>query len=511
MTKKTSNQNAVTHKAISNKMAKQAVKNDLKKTIDQNIHAVKQLVLHTLEPDGGGPTMCVPSLFPSKSAPIKKSVAVTRNPDKQQYGAYMTTTDPDMCYWDFVYHEVVSGYVPILDPSKKYYTWPNSQANASLGCWFGLESGNWWKPSVAAQAGFEACHGSTTDSSPHSTPSSVFYYPGSINFGIGNIGISLTSQDTQVAGDFIIGTYNGVGVTPVMTGTFDLTNGSSTVSIFNASIVTVNNPVFYLRQNSGSSVEFVELTADYTFPGGTEMTNGWQVKPYSLFDLMGADAAILELQYKSAAQWKPVSCSVRFMQPASILRKGGSVSAAQMPGNSIHSLPGTPEEIYDYLGARQDLAYKGQPFKNGIHGSIIPEKLSDFEFRDRRRMNVAEKMNAFDYPFSVVAYQKEANDVGSFDSFKLVGQLNIAYELKSADLSLTLCTPIGIPFDVYQSIVKRMHSHQIYSENPEHWKKLKKIVTDIAKDERVQSAAKKAAKTGIKWLADAAMALPLLI
>jgi hypothetical protein len=512
MTSKSKNvQTAAMHNQIRKKLDKQNSEKNLKNLENENLLAVQHLTAHHLEPISTGASICTPTLFPSKSAPIKKSIALTREADNNEFGAFMITADPDMCYWEWLFVEDTAPQT-IIDDTVRYYTWPNSSVSASLGMWFSLSNGHSWKPTAIGALGYEACHSATTrEANPQAISNALFYYPGTLTFfNATTFTCVLTSQQVAVSGSFIIGEYTGAGVSPVLTGSYNLATGTSTVTIPISGTKDVVNPVFYLT-NAGA-YDYIQLTADFNFPLNATVGDAWTIKPNSLFDLMGADAIILQKQFEVAAQWKPVSTSIRFMQPTTLLRLGGSVSAAQLPGGSVHSIPSDPSSLYDFLGGRQDLSYKAQSFRRGIHASLVPERLQNFEFRRKARESAATRFETFDFPFIVVAYQKIANDNGDFTDFVLAGQLNIAYELKSTDLSLTLSEPLCIPWKVYQYIIARMMTLPNIGENPDHIKRIRGIIKQIINDPTVRKHARNAAKTGISWLGKAALAsAPILL
>jgi hypothetical protein len=368
------------------------------------------------------------------------------------------------------------------------------------------------QPATASLLGFEASFASSLKEDARSASTAVYYYPGEMHFPAATIQVRLTSADANVAGNFHIGEYTGAGVTPVagLTAAFDLNTGAQVLSIVIASPTVVNNPVLYLQQTTGV-VDSLDLQIDFDL-GATAYTNGWTIIPKSIFDLLGPDAALLEAQWNRAAQWRPIATSVRFAQTSSVLRLGGSVSACQMPGGSVSSIPGTPETLYNYAGGRQDLAYRAESFKKGIHSFIIKEKLEDLEFRRRVSNKAIQRFQTFDHPYQIIAYQKEPDDLGAFTTMKLSGELFIAWETKTADLSATLEVPVAMTVQELQCISLAIAQAHPFSENPNHANKIKNIFKRVWNDPEVKRMTKVATDSGKSWLKQGAMAaLPLVL
>lgn len=219
-------------------------------------------------------------------------------------------------------------------------------------------------------------------------------------------------------------------------------------------------------------------------------------KTYSLFDLIGYDkhgVSALEQQYKTAARHCVTGFSCCVTNTTAEIYKGGSIAAAQLPGDSIQDLPERPEQIKSFLASRNDgKVYTGM-LKRGAHYSFIPEKVQDLFFV---REGSDDDLENFHLPYGVFAWEAAPIDGNNTLSVLITVKINV--ELITTDLSVTKFAPSQDLAQVHEIIVMLMQSFNPMSENPDHLAKVKKIARGVVNHPMFRKTVTDLLKAGIK-------------
>lgn len=316
---------------------------------------------------------------------------------------------------------------------------------------------------------------------------------------------ALSFKTTQNVGGAI-----NISVTPyyLVGGTW-VSTASSVASLLNANNVT-DVPVALPGETGATETALlVELTApsfdvlrSLSFVAQTRGT--WTksegdivvTKTYSLFDLIGYDkhgVSALEQQYRTANRHCVTGFSCCVTNTTADIYKGGSIAAAQLPGDSLIDLPDRPEQIKSFLASRNDgKVYTGM-LKRGAHYSYIPEKVQDLFFV---REGSDDDLENFHLPFGVMAWEAAPIDGNNTLSILITIKMNV--ELITTDLSVSKFQPSQDLAQVHEIVTMLMQGHNPMSENPDHMAKVKKIAKNVVTHPMFKKVVGDLARAGMK-------------
>lgn len=222
---------------------------------------------------------------------------------------------------------------------------------------------------------------------------------------------------------------------------------------------------------------------DFTYLGG------YVTDSFSLWDLLSnrSGASTSRSQYYNAEKISMTAFSMLMRNTTASQYKSGSVVSCQFPGGSEHLLPTDPTELYSYVASYNDPKVYGGQLNHGVHWFFSPEKVQDWYFHDLEANS--------ELPYCVVAWSGVAvNDLANMLGLTFEMRTNI--ELLTTDISLMKFTPSSDLTRLMDLYITLVNAHNTIGENPDHLKKIGKIVKSIITNPHVKRALVHAGETG---------------
>lgn len=353
-----------------------------------------------------------------------------------------------------------------FDKAGAYTLKPNGQFVSNKVAYF---PGTFDYPAVGSVE-FEAFSFYNEDNSPMTYTVQI----GSLNLTTGSL------ENIKIAES---GTVNGnsEGVVTVNSNDISHTSFDNLCILFEIENPTVIGNVprgmkFKLGSVSAGSLEY-EGSGFWASVGIIDMAEG-----------QNKDAMRMQVEHSSAISYFALGALLQNV--STVLDKGGSIVANQVPAGGYGNLPKHPEDIYNYLGSLTRKASYSGVLAEGCYGFYIPDTLEELFFidNDEEREAIADRKRL--RPSLVIAW----NCPDENQSFRL--WISMLTELISEDISMPYFTG---PIDTASLMAYYLYLAQEgtqFCENPQHLKQLKDWTLRVVKDPRFQKLAKQVIKGG---------------
>lgn len=255
---------------------------------------------------------------------------------------------------------------------------------------------------------------------------------------------------------------------------------------------TGSNFNIHLSQNSNDPGKFPIFGSAHT----------WRMQ--SVFDLIGNPSNALKAELDNSDQIAVTAYALLLTNYTAPLNKAGKLFGAEVPADHTKSITAEPGERLNTLFQLPNSPWKMAEIRTldkGTHFSSVATK-DHAQFLPSGFYRDADKAQ-YNRPFASVCVDGAgAFEAGSKPNLQLSGWLNV--EWRGTSMTFAPIMPpanLGLFVDVLDSVLAHMDAGALWSENPAHESKIRKIAHDVVTSKRFKTVIRDVAIIGVGALA----------
>lgn len=215
----------------------------------------------------------------------------------------------------------------------------------------------------------------------------------------------------------------------------------------------------------------------------------------SLFTLLD-DTGTLRNQYYKADSISVTGASLWLENVTAQLYKGGSITAAQLPGGSESNLPTTASQMESFIRRQKTRVLDSNALAKGMFWTFIPEKVQDILFEPTgTEFDPVRTQDQKPYLSAVLGLPQ--SDQAS-PEFVIDLRIMLEYITQEIDAASVLA-PTNVD-NWLEKYYGELAKHKCITENPEHFKHFAQVAKKVVTSPMMQEAGKTLLRYGIKAL-----------
>lgn len=250
---------------------------------------------------------------------------------------------------------------------------------------------------------------------------------------------------------------------------------------------------------AGTTVRFKDIEFAPTTLTGFSVSGAYSTEVYTLGQAVygkgDARATTLDDFFKNCLLWAPVGQSSRLNVRQQVNDAGGYFLASSLPSFVTKELSPVPSKAWQDIVAygRSYPVKEPIPFRDGSHGTWVPARMQDWEFRAPFTTTEYKLREEASMPSVVLIGQKASATA----SVKYMFDFNVNFEIQSLNPLVTMKLGPSSPVFMMQFLALASANSDLVGENPKHIERLRKLALKIASNPHVRSAFKWAITDGL--------------